>query len=33
MNLAYKLETKTPEIPSIDAAAPAVYETAAFGLG
>lgn len=33
MNLAYKFENKAPEIPSIDAAVPAVFETAAFGLG
>lgn len=33
MNLAYKLETKAPEMPSIDAAVPAAFETAAFGLG
>lgn len=33
MNLAYKLETKAPEMPSIDTAAPAVFETASFGLG
>ena len=33
MNLAYTLETKPAEIPPIDAAAPAVYETASFGLG
>jgi hypothetical protein len=32
MNLAY-LETKTAEIPAIDGAAPAVLETASFGLG
>jgi len=33
MNLAYTLETKTAKIPPIDAAAPAVFETASFGLG
>ena len=33
MNLAYTLETKPAEIPAIDAAAPAVFETASFGLG
>ena len=33
MNLAYKFENKAPEIPSIDAAVPAAFETAAFGLG
>jgi len=33
MNLAYTLETKSAEIPPIDAAAPAVFETASFGLG
>ena len=33
MNLAYKLETETPTIPAIDVAAPAVFETASFGLG
>jgi len=33
MNLAYTLETKPAEIPLIDAAAPAVFETASFGLG
>ena len=33
MNLAYTLETKPGEIPLIDAAAPTVFETAAFGLG
>ena len=33
MNLAYTLETKPAEIPPIDAAAPAVFETASFGLG
>ena len=33
MNLAYTLETKPAEIPPIDVAAPAVFETASFGLG
>jgi len=33
MNLAYKIETEAPTIPAIDAAAPAVFETASFGLG
>jgi hypothetical protein len=33
MNLAYTLETKAAKIPLIDAAAPAVFETASFGLG
>lgn len=33
MNLAYKIETDTPAIPPIDAAAPEVVETASFGLG
>ena len=33
MDLAYTLETKPAEIPPIDAAAPAVFETASFGLG
>ena len=33
MNLAYNTETKSVEIPSIDAAAPAFFETASFGLG
>ena len=33
MNLAHKIETNTPAIPAIDAAAPAVFETASFGLG
>ena len=33
MNLASALETKPAEIPPIDAAAPAVFETASFGLG
>jgi hypothetical protein len=33
MNLAFKTETDAPAIPPIDAAAPAVFETAAFGLG
>ena len=33
MNLALKTETDSPVIPPIDAAAPAVFETASFGLG
>ena len=33
MNLAYKPDTGPARIPPIDAAAPAVFETAAFGLG
>ena len=33
MNLAYKTETESSAIPPIDAAAPAVFETASFGLG
>ena len=33
MNLAHNLETESPAIPAIDAAAPAVVETASFGLG
>jgi hypothetical protein len=33
MNLSSALETKSAEIPPIDAAAPAVFETASFGLG
>ena len=33
MNLAYALETKPAKIPPIDADAPAVFETASFGLG
>jgi hypothetical protein len=33
MNLAYALETNSMETPQIDAAAPAVFETASFGLG
>jgi len=33
MNLAYQIETEPPAIPPIDAAAPAVFETASFGLG
>jgi len=33
MNLAYKTETESPQIPPIDAAAPVVFETASFGLG
>ena len=33
MNLAYTLVTKPADIPPIDAAAPAVFETASFGLG
>ena len=33
MNLAYNLESKPAEIPPIDSAVPAVFETATFGLG
>ncbi|MFO7712925.1 hypothetical protein [Desulfosarcina sp.] len=33
MNLALKTETDSLAIPPIDAAAPAVFETASFGLG
>ncbi len=33
MNLAYKTKTDALAIPPIDAAAPAVFETASFGLG
>ena len=33
MNLAQEIETDAPAIPPIDAAAPAVFETASFGLG
>ena len=33
MNLAYTIKTDTPEIPPIVAAAPAIFETASFGLG
>ncbi len=33
MNLASTLETKPAEIPLIDAATPAGFETASFGLG
>lgn len=33
MSLAYKTESVSPQIPPIDAAAPAVFETASFGLG
>lgn len=33
MNLAYTLETNPAEIPPIDKAAPAIFETASFGLG
>ena len=33
MNLAYKLETKSPEMPPIDTAVTTVFETASFGLG
>jgi|GEM_PF-1633271 hypothetical protein len=33
MNLASALETKPVAMPPIDAAAPAVFETASFGLG
>ncbi len=33
MNLASTIETKPAEIPPIDIAAPADFETASFGLG
>ena len=33
VNLAYKTETESLTIPAIDAAAPAIVETASFGLG
>ncbi len=33
MNLAHKTETDTPAIPPIDMSAPALVETASFGLG
>jgi len=33
MSLAYKTESESSQIPPIDAAAPAVFETASFGLG
>ena len=33
MNLAYETTTQSAVIPAIDAAAPAVVETASFGLG
>ena len=33
MNLALKTTTDRPAIPPIDAAVPAVFETASFGLG
>jgi len=33
MNLAYRLENKPIEIPAMDAAAPAEFKTASFGLG
>jgi hypothetical protein len=33
VNLAYKTETDSPAIPTIDEAAPSVFETASFGLG
>ena len=33
MNLAYQIKTDPLSIPAIDAAAPAVFETASFGLG
>jgi hypothetical protein len=33
MSLAQKIETVTPIIPTIDAAAPSHFETASFGLG
>ena len=33
MNLAYNLESKSKNIPPIDAAVTSVFETASFGLG
>jgi len=33
MNLAHQIQSESPVIPPIDTAVPAVYETAAFGLG
>jgi len=33
MNLAHQIQSEAPAIPPIDAAAPAVYKTAAFGMG
>lgn len=33
MTLAHKNETPSPSIPPIDTSAPAVFETASFGLG
>jgi hypothetical protein len=33
MNLAHNMETESPAIPAIDAAAPTLVETASFGLG
>ncbi len=33
MNLAYQIKTDPLAIPAIDAAAPAIFETASFGLG
>jgi hypothetical protein len=33
MNLAHKTETDTPAIPPVDMSAPALVETASFGLG
>jgi len=33
VNLAYKKETESLTIPAIDAAVPAIVETASFGLG
>jgi hypothetical protein len=33
MNLAHQIQPESPVIPPIDAAAPAAYETASFGLG
>jgi hypothetical protein len=33
MNLALQTETHSQAIPAIDMAAPAVFETASFGLG
>ncbi|BBO70359.1 hypothetical protein DSCA_42890 [Desulfosarcina alkanivorans] len=33
MNLAHEIEAPSPSIPPIDMSAPAVFETASFGLG
>jgi len=33
MNLAFKTETESRQIPPMDAAAPSVFKTASFGLG